>query len=144
MPHCSSSQHTAAVPDRQLTQGETSHHPLHRIPRLADSSPRGWSLQVLTVLQVCMWLAESSFWWRASFPLPTRLPPAAACAASPIPVPGSARRCGAISVFPCVWCVRLCVPCACLDGKEAAQGGGRDDFEGGLRKGKKRGGKKKT
>lgn len=99
---------------------------------------------MLTVLQVCMWLAESSFWWRASFPLPTRLPPAAACAASPIPVPGSARRCGAISVFPCVWCVRLCVPCACLDGKEAAQGGGRDDFEGGLRKGKKRGGKKKT
>lgn len=84
----------------QLARGETSQHPLHPFHRLADCSPRGWSLRALNLLQACTRRSESSFWWRASFPQPARPPPA--CAARAVPVPGSAGRCRAISVSPCV------------------------------------------
>lgn len=52
-----------------------------------------------------------------------------------------ARQCwplqGHQRVSMCVMCQTVCA-CACLHGKEAAEGGGRDDFEGGLRKEEKK------
>lgn len=57
------------------------------------------------------------------------------CARQSWPLQGHQR------VSMCVMCQTVCA-CACLHGKEAAEGGGRDDFEGGLRKEEKK--KKKT
>lgn len=99
----------------------------------ADCSPRGWSLTALKLLQACTRRTESSFWWRASFPLPASRVccQCCPCARQGWPLQGHQR--GSM----CVMCQTVCAS-ACLHGKEAAEGGGRDDFEGGLRKQKKK------